>query len=98
MTFFFIMSLAAKPVAGRAASNVDLLHRHENTLTWWEYVRSPDFWNRTFQNWQSEFLAVASMVVFTSIYVSEARPNRKSSALHTRLPHKMADAAATTET
>jgi hypothetical protein len=31
---------------------------------------APDFWNRTFQNWQSEFLAVASMVVL-SIYLRE---------------------------
>ncbi|MFD6094625.1 DUF6766 family protein [Oerskovia sp. NPDC060338] len=30
----------------------------------------PDFWGRTLQNWQSEFLAVASMVAF-SIYLRE---------------------------
>lgn len=31
---------------------------------------SADFWSRTLQNWQSEFLAVGSMVVF-SIYLRE---------------------------
>ena len=30
----------------------------------------PDFWNRTLQNWQSEFLAVASMAVL-SIYLRQ---------------------------
>jgi len=35
-----------------------------------EYAVSPDFWNRTLQNWQSEFLAVGSMVVL-SIYLRE---------------------------
>jgi hypothetical protein len=35
-----------------------------------EYLLSPDFWNRTFQNWQSEFLAVGSMVV-VSIYLRQ---------------------------
>ena len=39
---------------------------------------SPDFWNRTLQNWQSEFLAVGAMVAF-SIYLrqrgsSESKP------------------------
>lgn len=30
----------------------------------------PDFWNRTLQNWQSEFLAVGSMAVL-SIYIRQ---------------------------
>ena len=39
-------------------------------LTLGQYVASPDFWSRTFQNWQSEMLAIASMAVF-SIYLRE---------------------------
>ncbi|MFJ6359463.1 DUF6766 family protein [Pseudarthrobacter oxydans] len=35
-----------------------------------EYLVSPDFWSLTFQNWQSEFLAVESMVVL-SIYLRQ---------------------------
>jgi len=35
-----------------------------------EYLAAPDFWNRTLQNWQSELLAVGSMVVF-SVYLRE---------------------------
>jgi hypothetical protein len=31
---------------------------------------SAEFWNRTLQNWQSEFLAVGSMAVF-SIYLRQ---------------------------
>jgi hypothetical protein len=31
---------------------------------------SPDFWSRTLQNWQSEFLAVGSMAVL-SIFLRE---------------------------
>ena len=37
---------------------------------WWQYLGSPDFWNRTLQNWQSEFLAVGSMAVL-SIYLRQ---------------------------
>nr|WP_162350967.1 DUF6766 family protein [Cellulomonas sp. H30R-01] len=35
-----------------------------------EHLTLPDFWNRALQNWQSEFLAVLSMVVL-SIYLRE---------------------------
>ena len=31
---------------------------------------SADFWSRSLQNWQSEFLAIGTMVVF-SIYLRE---------------------------
>jgi hypothetical protein len=34
------------------------------------YLKSPDFWQATLQNWQSEFLAVGSMIVF-SIYLRQ---------------------------
>jgi hypothetical protein len=30
----------------------------------------PDFWNRTLQNWQSEFLAIGSMAVL-SVYLRQ---------------------------
>lgn len=38
--------------------------------TWAQYVVSADFWDRTLQNWQSEFLAVGAMVAF-SIYLRQ---------------------------
>ncbi len=40
------------------------------TVSWLAYLREADFWNRTLQNWQSEFLAVATMVAF-SIYLRQ---------------------------
>ena len=44
---------------------VEQLDHQEAALSLWQYAGSSDFWNRTLQNWQSEFLAVASMVVFS---------------------------------
>jgi hypothetical protein len=70
MTFFFGMSLLAQSIAGRAAFNGQLLGRNQDPLSWWGYLTSADFWNRTLQNWQSEFLAVASMAAF-SIYLRQ---------------------------
>jgi hypothetical protein len=77
MTFFFAMSLLAQSVAGRAAFNNQLLDRDQDTLTWLGYATSADFWNRTFQNWQSEFLAVASMAAFAIYLRQRGSPESK---------------------
>jgi hypothetical protein len=70
MTFFFLGSLLAQSIAGRAAYNGDLIDRNQDPVTWAGYVGSSEFWNRTLQNWQSEFLAVAAMAAF-AIYLRE---------------------------
>lgn len=77
MTFFFAMSLLAQSIAGRAAFNGELLNRNQDALSWSGYVTSADFWNRTFQNWQSEFLAVASMAAFTIYLRQRGSPESK---------------------
>ncbi len=70
MGLVFLGSWSAQFVAGRSAYNSEQIQDLQTPLTWTQYLRAPDFWNRTFQNWQSEFLAVATMVVF-SIYLRE---------------------------
>lgn len=77
MTFFFAMSLLAQSIAGRAAFNNQLLERDQDTLSWFGYASSADFWNRTFQNWQSEFLAVASMAAFAIYLRQRGSPESK---------------------
>jgi hypothetical protein len=66
----FLGSWTGQLVAGRSAYNAEQLQDLQDPLGWGGYLQAPDFWNRTFQNWQSEFLAVGSMVVF-SIYLRE---------------------------
>jgi hypothetical protein len=78
MGAIFLFSWWAQSVAGLTVYNQDQLQHAEGTIDWAGYVASPDFWNRTLQNWQSEFLAVGSMVAF-SIYLrqrgsSESKP------------------------
>ena len=70
MGAFFVASLLAQAIAGRAAYNHDQLLQREDPVSWLGYASSADFWNRTLQNWQSEFLAVASMAAF-SIYLRQ---------------------------
>jgi hypothetical protein len=70
MGLIFLLSWLAQFVAGRSAYNAERIRELRAPLDWTAYAAAPDFWNRTFQNWQSEFLAVGSMVVF-SIYLRE---------------------------
>ncbi len=70
MGAIFLASWFAQLVTGRIEYNEDQLDHHEAPLTLLQYAGSSDFWNRTTQNWQSEFLAVASMVLF-SIYLRQ---------------------------
>ena len=70
MGAIFVLSWLAQLVAGRSAYNSEQIQALHEPLGWLEYAVAPDFWNRTLQNWQSEFLAVGSMVVL-SIYLRE---------------------------
>jgi hypothetical protein len=70
MGAIFVASWAAQAVTGRVAESEQQLLDLEAPLSLGEYVASADFWDRTLQNWQSEFLAVGSMVVL-SIYLRE---------------------------
>jgi Domain of unknown function (DUF6766) len=42
-----------------------------------EYLVNADFWDRTLQNWQSEFLAVGAMAVFTVYLRQRGSPESK---------------------
>jgi hypothetical protein len=57
-------------VAGRVAYNAEQLDHQQAAIGLGQYLGSSDFWNRTLQNWQSEFLAVGSMAVL-SIYLRQ---------------------------
>ena len=70
MGLIFLGSLLAQSIAGRAAYNAEQLADFSDPVSWRGYLSSADFWNRTLQNWQSEFLAVCSAVLF-SIYLRQ---------------------------
>ena len=78
MGTIFLLSWLAQSIAGRAAYNGQQLSQYQDPVSWLGYVASADFWSRTLQNWQSEFLAVAAMAAL-SIYLrqrgsSESKP------------------------
>jgi hypothetical protein len=70
MGTIWVLSWLAQSVTGRIAYNAEQLDHHEAAVSWLTYLGSSDFWDRTLQNWQSEFLAVGSMAVL-SIYLRQ---------------------------
>ncbi len=66
----FLVSWTAQLVAGRVARNEERMRDLLEPLGPVQYLGSSDFWLRTFQNWQSEFLAIGTMAVF-AIYLRE---------------------------
>ena len=61
----FLLSWLAQSLAGTVVMNAENAEHGQPPIGWIEYLGSPDFWNRTFQNWQSEFLAVGAMIALS---------------------------------
>ena len=70
MGVLFLLTWAASSIAGWAAYNSEQLGDREDPVSYLGYLGAADFWNRSFQNWQSEMLAVGSMAVF-SVYLRQ---------------------------
>lgn len=61
----FVLSWLAQSLAGVVVMNSENAEHGQPPIAWVEYLGSPDFWNRTLQNWQSEFLAVGAMIALS---------------------------------
>ncbi|MGF4044541.1 DUF6766 family protein [Paenarthrobacter nitroguajacolicus] len=66
----FLASFTLHAVGGTAAYNEEQLSHGLPEISTWEYLGSSRFWFESFQNWQSEFLAVA-VLVGASVYLRE---------------------------
>jgi hypothetical protein len=77
MALIWVGSWAAQAVTGRVAYNAEQLDHHEAALSLLQYVGTSDFWDRTLQNWQSEFLAVGSMAVLSIFLRQRGSPESK---------------------
>jgi hypothetical protein len=77
MTAIFLGSWFGQSVTGWSEYNDRQRVHDESTVSWLGYVARPEFWEQTFQNWQSEFLAVGSMAVFTIYLRQRGSPESK---------------------
>ena len=65
MLAIFLLSWLAQSIGGWASYNQERLQQLRDPISWAAYLAHSDFWERTLQNWQSEFLAVGSMAVLS---------------------------------
>ncbi|MDO9496397.1 MAG: hypothetical protein Q7J48_11900 [Nocardioides sp.] len=77
MCGIFLVSWLVQSIAGWAAFNETRLEHLQDPIAWGAYLLNADFWSRTLQNWQSEFLAVGSMAVFSIFLRQRGSPESK---------------------
>ncbi|MFF1829051.1 DUF6766 family protein [Paenarthrobacter sp. NPDC058040] len=66
----FLASFAMHAIGGTSAYNEEQLSHGLPPVSTWEYLGSSQFWFESFQNWQSEFLAVG-VLVGASVYLRQ---------------------------
>jgi hypothetical protein len=77
MATIWIGTWFAQSITGVTEHNAERLDHQGDTLSWLEYLGSADFWEKTLQNWQSEFLAVGSLAIFAVYLRQRGSPESK---------------------
>ena len=77
MTAIFLATWLAQSLNNWRVFNDEQREHAESTVSWGRYLLNPEFWEKTLQNWQSEFLAVGVMVVFTIYLRQRGSPESK---------------------
>jgi Domain of unknown function (DUF6766) len=63
----FVLTLIGQTLTGQATYNAEQTSHGQLTLGYWSYLQSSHFAEATFENWESEFLQMATYVLLTMI-------------------------------
>ena len=77
MATIWLGSWFAQSITGVSDYNSERLDHHQLPVSWSDYLTRPDFWEKTLQNWQSEFLAVGSMAILAVYLRQRGSPESK---------------------
>jgi hypothetical protein len=77
MGLLFLGAWFAQSVTGWSDYNAEQSDHDQAAVSLLEYLGRSTFWEQTFQNWQSEFLAVGSMAVFAVYLRQRGSPESK---------------------
>jgi len=75
--FLFALSIIGHAFGGAAEYSAEQQSHGESPVGVTEFVTTSQFWFESFQNWQSEFLAVGSIVVLTIFLRQKGSPESK---------------------
>jgi len=73
----FLISFVLHAIGGVAAYNEEQRLHGAAEVSIWEFLTHARFWFQSFQNWQSEFLAIGSMVVLSIFLRQRGSPESK---------------------
>jgi membrane protein implicated in regulation of membrane protease activity len=75
---FFLVSISMHALSGAAVYNEEqATHGQPQHLSTLEYAATARFWFESLQNWQSEFLAIAAMVILSIFLRQRGSPESK---------------------
>ena len=77
LLFLFGLSFVFHAIGGARQFNSDQIQHGQPTVSSLEYVGTSQFWFESFQNWQSEFLSIAVMVISTIFLRQQGSPESK---------------------
>jgi uncharacterized protein (DUF486 family) len=73
----FLLSFVLHALGGHAEYNTQQLEHGQAAVSLWSFVTSSEFWFQSMQNWQSEFLAVATLAVLGIFLRQRGSPESK---------------------
>jgi hypothetical protein len=73
----FLASLFLHALGGTWEHNKEAPRLGEPMLSWWQYIGTSRFWFESMQNWQSEFLSIAAMVILAIFLRQKGSPESK---------------------
>jgi len=73
----FAGSVALHAVGGARAESMERARQGLAGVSWWSYMGTARFWFESLQNWQSEFLSVAVLVVLSISLRQRGSPESK---------------------
>jgi hypothetical protein len=77
MTVLFLLMWLGQSLNNWREFNAEQREHGGAIVSWPSYLIEPEFWDNTLQNWQSEFLAVGTMAVFTIYLRQRGSPESK---------------------
>jgi hypothetical protein len=77
LSLAFLALFAASFALHAVGSARDFREEHHQSVSVWQHLRGSEFWFESLQNWQSEFLAIGSMVVLSIFLRQRGSPESK---------------------
>lgn len=76
-TLLFLFAFVMHAIGGAAEYSSEQLAHGGQALSWIAYMATAQFWFESLQNWQSEFLALLSIVVLSIFLRQQGSPESK---------------------